>query len=100
MNIRITTVFVITGVIAAMLLFAAGPIIAAHQALAFSNTGSANGGISSGGASSGTRSYNSNGGQIGAGGGSSGATTGGGSTGQSVDRHLFCNTGMITPICK
>jgi hypothetical protein len=33
MNTRITTVFVITGVIAATLLFAAGPIVM-HQALA------------------------------------------------------------------
>jgi hypothetical protein len=39
-------------------------------------------------------------------GGASGVTTGAGSTGQSgsniggVDRHLFCNTGVITPICK
>jgi hypothetical protein len=72
-----------------------------------SNPGSANGSISgTGGASSGTGSYNSNGGlggntgQTGAGGGSSGATIGGGNTGQSVDRHLFCNTGVITPICK
>ena len=37
--------------------------------------------------------------------GGSGVTTGG-SAGQSgtsvggVDRHLFCNTGIITPICK
>ena len=35
-----------------------------------------------------------------------GVTAGAGSTGQSntnvggVDRHLFCNTGVITPICK
>ena len=28
------------------------------------------------------------------------AMTGAGSAGQSVDRHLFCNTGVITPICK
>jgi hypothetical protein len=34
MNTRITTVFVITGVIAAILLFAAGPIVTTHQALA------------------------------------------------------------------
>jgi hypothetical protein len=34
MNIRITTVFVITGVIAAILLFAAGPLVATHQAAA------------------------------------------------------------------
>ena len=34
MNTRITTVFVITGVIAAILMFAAGPIVAPHQALA------------------------------------------------------------------
>jgi hypothetical protein len=109
MNIRITTVFVITGVVVPMLMFAAGPITATHQALALSNTGSANGGISGAdGTSSGTRSFNSNDGfalgystgQIGAGGGSSGATIGGGSTGPSVDRHLFCITGMITPICK
>lgn len=39
-------------------------------------------------------------------GGASGVTTGAGSAGQSgsniggVDRHLFCNTGVITPICK
>jgi hypothetical protein len=33
MNTRISTVFVITGVIAAILLFAAGPIVM-HQALA------------------------------------------------------------------
>jgi hypothetical protein len=39
-------------------------------------------------------------------GGASGLTTGAGSAGQSgsnaggVDRHLFCNTGVITPICK
>jgi hypothetical protein len=33
MNTRITTVFVITGVVAAILLFAAGPIVM-HQALA------------------------------------------------------------------
>ena len=38
--------------------------------------------------------------------GSSEAVTGAGSAGQSgsnvggVDRHLFCNTGIITPICK
>ncbi len=38
--------------------------------------------------------------------GGSGVTTGAGSAGQSitnvggVDRHLFCNTGVITPICK
>jgi hypothetical protein len=36
------------------------------------------------------------GGQSGAGGGSSGAN--GSATG--VDRHLFCNTGVITPACK
>jgi hypothetical protein len=78
-----------------------------------------------GGASSGTSGYNSNGGfalggsiaqsgggggssglgggstgQSGGGGGSSGDTIGVGSIGQTVDRHLFCNTGMITPICK
>jgi hypothetical protein len=78
-----------------------------------------------GGASSGTSGYNSNGGfalggsiaqsgggggssglgggstgQSGGGGGSSGGMIGVGSTGQTVDRHLFCNTGMITPICK
>ena len=34
MNTRITTVFVITGVIAAILLFAAGPLVATHQAWA------------------------------------------------------------------
>ena len=34
MNTRITTVFVITGVIAAILLFAAGPLVATHQAAA------------------------------------------------------------------
>jgi hypothetical protein len=34
MSTRITTVFVITGVIAAILLFAAGPIVATHQVLA------------------------------------------------------------------
>jgi hypothetical protein len=39
-------------------------------------------------------------------GGASGLATGAGSAGQSgsnvggVDRHLFCNTGVITPICK
>jgi hypothetical protein len=39
-------------------------------------------------------------------GGASGATTGAGTAVQSgsnvggVDRHLFCNTGVITPICK
>jgi hypothetical protein len=39
-------------------------------------------------------------------GGASGLTTGAGNAGQSgsnagdVDRHLFCNTGVITPICK
>jgi len=39
-------------------------------------------------------------------GGASGVTTAAGSAGQSgsnvggVDRHLFCNTGVITPICK
>lgn len=79
-----------------------------------SNTGNANGGAGGnataeiGGASSGAGSYNLNGGsafgggtgQSGAAGGSSGATIGGGSTGQSVDRHLFCNTGVITPICN
>jgi hypothetical protein len=95
-----------------------------------SNTSSANDGISTpvgayastnsgaGGASSGTSGYNSNGGfalggsiaqsglgggstgQSGGGGGSSGDTIGVGSIGQTVDRHLFCNTGMITPICK
>jgi hypothetical protein len=38
--------------------------------------------------------------------GASGATTGAGTAGQSgsnvggVDRHLFCNTGVITPICR
>ena len=44
------------------------------------------------------------GGSTRAGGGSGGAMIGEDSTGQSggqtVDRHLFCNTGMITPICK
>ena len=85
-----------------------------------SNTGSANGANGgAGGISSGTASYNSNSGQGGAGGGSSGTMTGGGSIGQSgagggssgtmtgggsigksVDRDLFCKTGMITPICK
>ena len=34
MNTRITTVLAITGVIAAILLFAAGPIVATHQARA------------------------------------------------------------------
>jgi hypothetical protein len=29
-----------------------------------------------------------------------GSPTGGGGTGQSPDPHLFCKTGMITPICK
>lgn len=44
--------------------------------------------------------------QNGALGGTSGVTAGAGSAGQSntnvggVDRHLFCNTGVITPICK
>jgi uncharacterized membrane protein len=39
-------------------------------------------------------------------GGASRATTGAGTAVQSgsnvggVDRHLFCNTGVITPICK
>jgi hypothetical protein len=36
-------------------------------------------------------------------GGASGATTGAGTPPQSgggVDRHLFCDTGVITPICK
>jgi hypothetical protein len=39
-------------------------------------------------------------------GGASGATTGAGTAAQSgsngggVDRHLFCDTGVITPICK
>lgn len=32
MNTRITTVFVITGLMAAILLFAAGPIVTTHQA--------------------------------------------------------------------
>lgn len=34
------------------------------------------------------------GGQSGVGGGSNGANSGG------IDRHLFCNTGVITPICN
>jgi hypothetical protein len=37
-------------------------------------------------------------------GGASGAATGTGTSAQSgvggVDRHLFCNTGVITPVCK
>ena len=32
--------------------------------------------------------------------GSSGVTTGAGSNGGGVDRHLFCVTGVITPVCK
>jgi hypothetical protein len=36
----------------------------------------------------------------GAGGGSTGSPTGASSTGQSPDPHLFCITGMKTPICK
>jgi hypothetical protein len=32
--------------------------------------------------------------------GSSGVTTGAGSNGGGVDRHLFCDTGVITPVCK
>jgi hypothetical protein len=32
-------------------------------------------------------------------GGASGVTTGAG-TNVGVDRHLFCNTGVITPVCK
>jgi hypothetical protein len=31
---------------------------------------------------------------------STGATIDGGNAAQSVDRNLFCNTGIITPICK
>jgi hypothetical protein len=41
-----------------------------------------------------------NAGQGWSGGGSSGATIGGGNAGQSVDRNLFCNTGIMTPVCK
>ncbi len=42
-----------------------------------------------------------NAGQVGGGGGQSGATISGGTSGQSVDRNLFCDhTGIITPICK
>jgi hypothetical protein len=33
-------------------------------------------------------------------GGASGVTTGAGSNVGGVDRHLFCNMGVITPICK
>ena len=57
-----------------------------------SNTSRANGGV--GGDMTGST------GASGAGGGSSGAVIGGGSTRQPVEHHLFCDTGMITPICK
>jgi hypothetical protein len=33
-------------------------------------------------------------------GGASGVTIGAGSNVGGVDRHLFCNTGVITPVCK
>ena len=39
MNTRITTVFVITGVIASILLFAAGPVVATYQAWAYGGCG-------------------------------------------------------------
>jgi hypothetical protein len=39
MNTRTTTVFVITGVIASILLFAAGPIVATYQAWAYGGCG-------------------------------------------------------------
>lgn len=32
--------------------------------------------------------------------GSSGVTTGAGPNVGGVDPHLFCNTGVITPVCK
>ena len=43
---------------------------------------------------------NHDGGSTGGGGGSTGPTIGTGSAGQNVDRHLFCNTGVMTPICE
>ena len=78
-----------------------------QNAFAQNSTGSTNGGAvggvttqsGGGGGSGGATTGGGSTGQSGGGGGSSGNTIGTG-TGHSVDRQLFCNTGMITPICK